>query len=115
MAIVMLMLMMMSKQSHSGVVGCLLVFLSLRWKLMIRIGIGVATDNPLPFSLSHTASSDDLSLLVLSLTQKECPASKVTKSAHPARFSPDDKFSRQRVACKKRFGLYLPDQPAKPM
>jgi hypothetical protein len=26
----------------------------------------------------------------------------VTKSAHPARFSPDDKFSRHRVTIKKR-------------
>ena len=32
-----------------------------------------------------------------------------TLSAHPARFSPDDKFSAQRLACKKRFGL-LPTQ-----
>ena len=47
--------------------------------------------------------------------QKENPDQKVTESAHPARFSPDDKFSRQRVACKKRFGLYLPDQPTKPL
>ncbi|KAL6946636.1 snoRNP complex protein [Hanseniaspora osmophila] len=29
----------------------------------------------------------------------------ITKSAHPARFSPDDKFSRERVTIKKRFGL----------
>jgi H/ACA ribonucleoprotein complex subunit 3 len=27
---------------------------------------------------------------------------KVTTSAHPARFSPDDKFSRHRVTLKKR-------------
>lgn len=27
-----------------------------------------------------------------------------TSSAHPARFSPDDKFSRHRVTLKKRFG-----------
>ena len=47
--------------------------------------------------------------------QKENPSGKVTESAHPARFSPDDKFSGQRVACKKRFGIYLPDQPQKPM
>ena len=47
--------------------------------------------------------------------QKENPAGKVTESAHPARFSPDDKFSAQRVACKKRFGLYLPATPQKPM
>ncbi|KAJ3275887.1 snoRNP complex protein [Terramyces sp. JEL0728] len=30
---------------------------------------------------------------------------KITKSAHPARFSPDDKYSRHRVTLKKRFGL----------
>ncbi|CAN6595619.1 H/ACA ribonucleoprotein complex subunit Nop10p [Trichomonascus vanleenenianus] len=33
----------------------------------------------------------------------------ITKSAHPARFSPDDKFSRQRVTLKKRFNM-LPTQ-----
>ncbi|KAJ3146984.1 hypothetical protein HK101_002263, partial [Irineochytrium annulatum] len=36
----------------------------------------------------------------------------VTKSAHPARFSPDDKFSRHRVTLKRRFGLLLTQQPA---
>lgn len=35
----------------------------------------------------------------------------VTKSAHPARFSPDDKHSRQRVTVKRRFGI-LPTQQA---
>jgi H/ACA ribonucleoprotein complex subunit 3 len=35
---------------------------------------------------------------------------KVTKSAHPARFSPDDKYSRQRVTLKRRFGLLLTQQ-----
>lgn len=34
----------------------------------------------------------------------------VTKSAHPARFSPDDKWSRQRVTLKRRFGLLLTQQ-----
>lgn len=43
--------------------------------------------------------------------KKESPQEKVTESAHPARFSPDDKFSRQRVIEKKRFGIYLPDTP----
>ncbi|EEA07613.1 putative nucleolar RNA-binding protein NOP10 [Cryptosporidium serpentis] len=32
-----------------------------------------------------------------------------TLSAHPARFSPDDIYSAQRITCKKRFGL-LPTQ-----
>jgi len=35
----------------------------------------------------------------------------VTKSAHPARFSPDDKYSRHRVTLKKRYGLLLTQQP----
>ncbi|KAJ2885527.1 snoRNP complex protein [Coemansia aciculifera] len=35
----------------------------------------------------------------------------ITKSAHPARFSPDDKYSRQRVTVKRRFGI-LPTQQA---
>ncbi|EJU02781.1 Nop10 family nucleolar RNA-binding protein [Dacryopinax primogenitus] len=40
---------------------------------------------------------------------------KVTKSAHPARFSPDDKFSRHRVTIKKRCGVLLTQLPAKPL
>lgn len=36
-------------------------------------------------------------------------------SAHPARFSPDDKFSRHRVTLKKRFGMLYPSRcPAMP-
>jgi H/ACA ribonucleoprotein complex subunit 3 len=35
---------------------------------------------------------------------------KVSKSAHPARFSPDDKYSRHRVTIKKRYGLLLTQQ-----
>jgi H/ACA ribonucleoprotein complex subunit 3 len=42
-------------------------------------------------------------------TLKKVVDGKVTVSAHPARFSPDDKFSRQRVTLKKRFTL-LPNQ-----
>ncbi len=32
-----------------------------------------------------------------------------TSSAHPARFSPDDKFSKERITCKRRFNI-LPTQ-----
>ncbi|KAF8541606.1 Nop10 family nucleolar RNA-binding protein [Trichophaea hybrida] len=39
----------------------------------------------------------------------------VTKSAHPARFSPDDKYSRHRVTLKRRYGLLLSQQEEKPM
>jgi H/ACA ribonucleoprotein complex subunit 3 len=45
--------------------------------------------------------------------QKTAPDGKPTLSAHPARFSPDDKFSKQRIACKKRFGLLPTQQPEK--
>ena len=30
-----------------------------------------------------------------------------TFNAHPARFSPDDKFSKERMECKERFGLLI--------
>ncbi|CAM9694432.1 unnamed protein product [Laminaria digitata] len=43
--------------------------------------------------------------------KKANPEGKLTESAHPARFSPDDKFSAARVANKKRFGV-LPTQQA---
>eukprot|EP00199_Chlamydomonas_sp_CCMP681_P007654 CAMPEP_0119106644 /NCGR_PEP_ID=MMETSP1180-20130426/5506_1 /TAXON_ID=3052 ORGANISM="Chlamydomonas cf sp, Strain CCMP681" /NCGR_SAMPLE_ID=MMETSP1180 /ASSEMBLY_ACC=CAM_ASM_000741 /LENGTH=64 /DNA_ID=CAMNT_0007092009 /DNA_START=85 /DNA_END=279 /DNA_ORIENTATION=- len=39
------------------------------------------------------------------------PAGNPTKSAHPARFSPDDKFSRERYTLKKRFSLLPTQQP----
>jgi len=39
----------------------------------------------------------------------------ITKSAHPARFSPDDKYARQRVTVKKRFGILLTQLPSKPL
>ncbi|KAJ5405964.1 H/ACA ribonucleoprotein complexsubunit Nop10 [Penicillium sp. CMV-2018d] len=38
----------------------------------------------------------------------------VTKSAHPARFSPDDKYSRHRVTLKKRYNLLLTQQAETP-
>ncbi|KAJ9119826.1 snoRNP complex protein [Naganishia onofrii] len=47
--------------------------------------------------------------------QKSTKDGKVTKSAHPARFSPDDKFSRHRVTIKKRFGILPTQLPAKPL
>ncbi|THH01229.1 hypothetical protein EW026_g1462 [Hermanssonia centrifuga] len=47
--------------------------------------------------------------------KKITDSGKITKSAHPARFSPDDKFSRHRVTIKKRYGILLTQLPAKPM
>lgn len=43
-------------------------------------------------------------------TLKKVVNSEVSKSAHPARFSPDDKYSRHRVTLKKRYGLLLTQQ-----
>ncbi|XP_051485869.1 H/ACA ribonucleoprotein complex subunit 3 [Apus apus] len=46
--------------------------------------------------------------------KKMSPDGRPTRSAHPARFSPDDKFSRHRLALKRRFGL-LPAQRPRPL
>ncbi|KAI0471557.1 putative ribosome biogenesis protein nop10 [Xylariaceae sp. FL0804] len=46
-------------------------------------------------------------------TLKKVLGGEVTKSAHPARFSPDDKWSRQRVTLKRRFGLLITQQKNK--
>ncbi|RMY36616.1 hypothetical protein D0866_03813 [Hortaea werneckii] len=43
-------------------------------------------------------------------TLKKIVDGEVTKSAHPARFSPDDKYSRHRVTLKKRYGLLMMQQ-----
>jgi len=42
---------------------------------------------------------------------KTDPEGKPTFSAHPARFSPEDKYSRQRITVKTRFGLMPTQQP----
>jgi H/ACA ribonucleoprotein complex subunit 3 len=46
---------------------------------------------------------------------KASPQSVVCKSAHPARFSPDDKFSRHRVVLKKRCGVLPTQLPSRPL
>ncbi|KAG9240439.1 H/ACA ribonucleoprotein complex subunit 3 [Calycina marina] len=43
-------------------------------------------------------------------TLKKVIHGEVSKSAHPARFSPDDKYSRHRVTLKKRYGLLITQQ-----
>lgn len=47
--------------------------------------------------------------------KKTAPDGSPTHSAHPARFSPDDKFSKHRIVTKKRFGILLTMIPAKPI
>jgi len=66
-----------------------------------------------PWPFSHNINHN--TIILSRLLQKQTPEGSVTESAHPARFSPDDKFSRHRVACKKRFGIYLPNTTMKPM
>ncbi|KAK6354533.1 snoRNP complex protein [Orbilia brochopaga] len=56
--------------------------------------------------LMYTLDSDGKRLYTL----KKVAHGEVTKSAHPARFSPDDKYSRHRVTLKKRFGMLLTQQ-----
>lgn len=41
---------------------------------------------------------------------KQDPEGKPTQNAHPAKFSPDDKFSKERVVMKARYDL-LPYTP----
>ncbi|KAJ5836418.1 H/ACA ribonucleoprotein complex subunit Nop10 [Penicillium robsamsonii] len=48
-------------------------------------------------------------------TLKKVINGEVTKSAHPARFSPDDKYSRHRVTLKKRYNLLLTQQTEAPV
>ena len=43
-------------------------------------------------------------------TLKKVLDGQVTKSAHPARFSPDDKWSRHRITLRRRFGLLLTEK-----
>jgi len=53
---------------------------------------------------------DDQGKRVYTLSKVD-PAGRPTISAHPARFSPDDRYSKQRVTLKRRFNL-LPTQTA---
>lgn len=41
------------------------------------------------------------------------PEGKPTLSAHPARFSPDDKYSRHRVTIKRRFKVLACEKRSK--
>ncbi|ORX78255.1 Nop10 family nucleolar RNA-binding protein [Anaeromyces robustus] len=58
--------------------------------------------------LMYTLGKDGKRVYTL---KKKTNDGKITKSAHPARFSPDDKFSRHRVTLKKRFGILLTQTP----
>uniref|UniRef100_A0A3B5LGU6 Nucleolar protein 10 n=1 Tax=Xiphophorus couchianus TaxID=32473 RepID=A0A3B5LGU6_9TELE len=65
--------------------------------------LGINSRNFDPFFQTRTDETES--------NLKATPEGQPTSSAHPARFSPDDKFSRHRVLVKKRFGLLLTQQP----
>ena len=44
------------------------------------------------------------------IQQKKDPQGRPTESAHPARFSPDDQYSKYRVLIKRRYGLLAPQK-----
>ncbi|XP_050422898.1 H/ACA ribonucleoprotein complex subunit 3 [Adelges cooleyi] len=44
--------------------------------------------------------------------KKVDPAGNPTLSAHPARFTPTDQNSKERIRIKERFGLLMTQQPA---
>ncbi|XP_028130712.1 H/ACA ribonucleoprotein complex subunit 3 [Diabrotica virgifera virgifera] len=44
--------------------------------------------------------------------KKTDPSGKPTLSAHPARFSPEDSYSKQRIIMKSRYNLLPTQQPA---
>jgi H/ACA ribonucleoprotein complex subunit 3 len=67
-----------------------------------------STANTAAMHLMYIADPADASKRIYTL-QKVIDG-KVSKSAHPARFSPDDKYSRHRVTIKKRYGLLLTQQ-----
>ncbi|KAK6436750.1 snoRNP complex protein [Oleoguttula sp. CCFEE 5521] len=66
------------------------------------------TDNARSATMHLMYTADDKGLRVYTL--KKVVGAEVSKSAHPARFSPDDKYSRHRVTLKKRYGLLITQQ-----
>nr|CAI5852854.1 unnamed protein product [Callosobruchus analis] len=44
--------------------------------------------------------------------KKTDPCGKPTISAHPARFSPEDKYSKYRITVKTRFGILKTQTPS---
>lgn len=56
-------------------------------------------------------SASVVPVLTVHSPQKRSPDNLPTASAHPARFSPEDSYSRQRLIIKKRFGLLITQKP----
>ncbi|KAJ5360212.1 H/ACA ribonucleoprotein complex subunit Nop10 [Penicillium concentricum] len=69
------------------------------------------SSNTVKMHLMYTLTADGKRAYTL----KKVINGEVTKSAHPARFSPDDKYSRHRVTLKKRYNLLLTQQTETPV
>ena len=67
----------------------------------------VETSTPPPTANMHLMYLPESNGTVRRYTLKKVMDGQVTKSAHPARFSPDDKWSRHRIAVRKRFAVLL--------
>ena len=70
---------------------------------------GKASTSAHPGKSKHSATTNFFPTLCSLINLYICYFSYYPKPT--ARFSPDDKFSSQRVACKKRFGLHMCQQP----
>lgn len=83
------------------------------WKLFV-MGPWIASSIPGWENARGNVYAGVASRFTYSITrlQKLDPEGNPTKSAHPARFSPDDKFSRERITLKKRFGILPTQLPA---
>nr|CAD7399352.1 unnamed protein product [Timema poppensis] len=77
---------------------------------IVRYVEGFTSGPPLDCNVFHVKLNKYT--LMQMILQKVDPDGQPTKSAHPARFSPEDKYSRQRITIKKRFNLLLTQQPA---
>lgn len=70
----------------------------------------VPNNPPKTTAAMHLMYLPDANGTTRSYTLKKVLDGQVTKSAHPARFSPDDKWSRHRIAVRKRFAVLLAQQ-----
>ncbi|KAJ5238979.1 H/ACA ribonucleoprotein complex subunit 3 [Penicillium chermesinum] len=57
--------------------------------------------------LMYTIGPDGKRVYTLKKIPDEDNSQLLTRRSHPARFSPDDKYSRHRVTLKKRYGLLM--------
>lgn len=119
-------------QRKAGCISCItmtmLASACTRWRCAASACIVLSRPPEPPFGVAQAAMHACSSMHALKspshlyayacdacIEQKVDPKGNPTKSAHPARFSPDDKFSRERITLKKRFGILPTQLPAHEM